>query len=172
MSLDNTNLTHAIAQSAPEDRNESQQQQQQELLQVPQFEIGDRLSYKEIAALNESQLSACVEVSEQAVCITRIKGSKVLAANLPVVATNGKPLDEMIGDSLRPLWHPDELGRLMNYINRDRFVEGIEYWSWRYQWNPETEDWDRIRQNLVGNFYAVTYKGVPCRMSVGVKEIL
>ena len=60
----------------------------------------------------------------------------------------------------------------MNYINRDRFVEGIEYWSWRYQWNRETEDWERIRQNLVGNFYAVTYKSVPCRMSVGVKEIL
>ncbi|MCD8487936.1 MAG: hypothetical protein LRZ84_14670 [Desertifilum sp.] len=127
------------------------------------------LTYREISQMSDRQLSAVVSNSEMPVCITWNQDSKILAANFPVSATNGKPLPEMIGESITSLWDEDELNRLLGYVSLDKYVEAISYWS--YKWVRNGSHWGRVRQNLVGNFYAIEYMGVPCRMSVGVHAV-
>ena len=120
-------------------------------------------------ATNRDLLVAIEDCSESA-AITRIKESKVLACSNLIQSTNGKPPDEVIGSSLDSLWHPDQLDRLMNFLEQDGRVENYEYWCWK--WHLENGLWVRKRQDLAAKiFQLVQFKGVQCRLSLGVTPV-
>jgi hypothetical protein len=120
-------------------------------------------------ATNRDLLVAIEDCSESA-AITRIRESKVLACSNLIQSTNGKPPDEVIGSSLDSLWHPDQLDRLMSFLEHDGRVENYEYWCWK--WHSENGLWVRKRQDLTAKiFQLVQFKGVQCRLSLGVAPI-
>jgi hypothetical protein len=120
-------------------------------------------------ATNRDLLVAIEDCSESA-AITRIRESKVLACSNLIQSTNGKPPDEVIGSSLDSLWHPDQLDRLMSFLERDGRVENYDYWCWK--WHLENGLWVRKRQGLAARvFQLVQFKGVQCRLSLGVSPV-
>jgi len=130
----------------------------------------DISDYKAIAEVPDKELILAVEDSPKSAAITRIKNSKMLIASSHIESTNGKPYDEIIGESLNPLWHPDELDRLMNHLRLDGQVQNYEYWCWKYH-RDEQGEWIRRKQNLAADlFQLVNFRGVECRLSLGVSN--
>lgn len=130
----------------------------------------DISSQKDLAIAPDRELILAVEDCEKSSAITRLKNSKVLVASSQIESTNGKPYDEVVGESLTSLWHPDELDRLMTFLKRDNRVNNYEYWCWK--WFYEDGDWIRRRQNLAAEvFQLLDFRGVPCRFSMGVTNL-
>ncbi|MDK3159833.1 PAS domain S-box protein [Kamptonema cortianum] len=132
---------------------------------------GNRPSLKDLSVVSDAELAFAIDSSKTAACITRIRNSKILYANFAVEQTHGKPVDEAIGESIDILWHPDELDRLSGFLDRDRQVNDIRYWTWKWVWDESDRLWVRSKQNLVGSFWKIQFKGVPCRLSIGVHAI-
>lgn len=149
--------THTLVYQAPQ------------LPRLPNFDVAIP-AMSDLSMSSDGELAWAIDSSQVSACITRVKESKILYANFAVSKTHGKPVDEAIGQSIDALWHPDELERLQNFIDRDGIVRDIEYWSWKWSWDEEKKSWARVRQNLIGSFWRIQYKGVPCRLSVGVHE--
>ncbi|MFM6194492.1 MAG: PAS domain-containing protein [Planktothrix sp.] len=127
-------------------------------------------SKQDIDNATNRDLLVAIEDCPESAAITRIRESKVLACSNLIQNTNGKPPDEVIGSSLDSLWHPDQLDQLMRFLEQDGRVENYEYWCWK--WHLENGLWVRKRQNLAAKiFQLVQFKGVQCRLSLGVTPV-
>lgn len=107
--------------------------------------------------------------SPYSVAIVRNSDSKMLAANMAVSRTHGKKVSDGIGESLAPLWMPEELERaVMRPLLEAQRIIDTEYSC--YKWEQREGDWVRSRQDLVGSFFSVSYMGEDCRMSINVRS--
>lgn len=127
-------------------------------------------SKQDVDNATDKDLLLAIEDCPESAAITRIRESKVLACSNLIQSTNGKTPDEVIGSSLDSLWHPDQLDRLMGFLERDGRIENYEYWCWK--WHLENGLWIRKRQELAAKvFQLVQFKGVQSRLSLGVTPV-
>lgn len=155
---------------SPKLANLQNDNQQSKPLQTSEKLMIQLASKQDIDNATDRELLIAIEDCPESAAITRIRESKVLACSNLIQTTNGKPPDEVIGSSLDSLWHPDQLDRLMNFLERDGRVENYEYWCWK--WHLENGLWVRKRQDLAAKvFQLVQFKGVQSRLSLGVTPV-
>lgn len=133
---------------------------------LPSFD-DDLPTLNQLKVVNDTDLAVAIFSSKKSACITTVGSNKIIAANFAVVPSHGKPFHEMIGSDLTPLWDEDELNRVMTPLDRDGLAHNLEYWTWRWEQQPDGS-YHRVRQFLQRHFFDIQFANVRCRLTLGI----